>query len=91
MSNSTKEPPSSFSDRQLDAEIKYYEWMSDEEIDAELHRLGIDPEPTIKAVAKLVQAKLNEWQRRGLLHAEALIAVLLVRAIGRMKRARRAA
>ena len=39
--------------------IALYESMSSEELDAELAMAGIDPEPTIKAVKKLIREKLN--------------------------------
>jgi hypothetical protein len=47
----------------LDAEIRRYETMPIEEVNAELARLGIDPQPTIDAVKKLVEAKLKEWDK----------------------------
>lgn len=51
---------------ELDEEIEHYASMSDEQIDAELAGLGMDVQPTIDAVTKLVQAKLAEWKRAGI-------------------------
>lgn len=43
--------------------IERYERMSAEEIDAELRAHSIDPQPTVKAVLALVDAKLKELRR----------------------------
>jgi hypothetical protein len=53
-----------------DPEIERYERMSHEEVQKQLERLGIDPQPTIDAVTKLVREKIAEWENRGLLHPE---------------------
>jgi hypothetical protein len=53
-----------------DPEIERYERMSPEEVQRQLERLGIDPQPTIDAVTKLVREKLEEWEKWGLLHPE---------------------
>jgi hypothetical protein len=45
------------------AVITKYQSMTGEEIDAELQRQGIDPQPTVTAVIGLVQAKLAELRQ----------------------------
>lgn len=63
------------SDPDLAREIAHYEQMPPEEVQRQLHRLGIDPKPTIEAVTRLVRKKLEEWHSRGLLHPqETLVA-----------------
>lgn len=57
---------SSVKNDEIDDEIEYYASMSDEQIDAELAGLGVDVQPTIDVVTKLVQAKLAEWKRAGI-------------------------
>lgn len=47
----------------LDAEIREIEAMSDEEIDAELRKRGIDPQAAVDTVKKVVDAKLKERKK----------------------------
>jgi len=56
--------------------VMRYARMSDEEVDAELARYRINPQPTIDAVTALVEARLAERGRRSL-HQEALLVLLL--------------
>lgn len=65
----TKNKPSAPKRRTLAEEVADIERLSDEEINAELARHSIDPEPGIKKVKAMVQDKLTEW-RRGLLHGK---------------------
>ena len=54
----------------LEEEVANVERLSPAEVDAELKRFNIDPEPAIRKVKEMVQDKLTEWRRRGVLHAE---------------------
>lgn len=56
--------------------VMRYVRMSDAEVDAELARYGINPQPTVDAVTALVKARLAERDRRSL-HQEALLMLLL--------------
>jgi hypothetical protein len=57
----------------LDRDIAFYESMSEEEINQELARQGVDADETVNAVLDLVHAKLEEWRHRGLLHPKAVL------------------
>lgn len=59
----------------LDRDIAFYESMSEEEIDKELARHGVDAEETVNAVLDLVHEKLEEWRHRGLLHPKAVLMI----------------
>lgn len=59
--NGEKKPAAFVSDAERDAEIARFESMSSDEVDAELLRLEINPDPTIEAVKRLVQEKLAQW------------------------------
>jgi hypothetical protein len=48
--------------------------MSDEEIDRELRSYGIDPDKAIEKVTTTVRNKMNEWEKRGILHAKKTVA-----------------
>jgi len=50
-------------DDELEQDIKRFEAMSEEEVDAELERMHIDAGPTVASVLAIVRAKLEEWQR----------------------------
>lgn len=69
MTDKAKPSPSTRNASQI---IKHYEDMSAADIEAELASKGLDPRPTIEAVTRLVQGKLDEW-RRGGLHQEKIM------------------
>ena len=48
----------------LDEVIRRYETMPIEQVNAELAERGIDPQPTIDAVKKIVNEKLKQRHRR---------------------------
>ena len=49
-------------DDELDAEISRFDTMTEAEVDAELARLGIDPQPTIEHVKALIRQRLAAWR-----------------------------
>lgn len=67
MSNKFGKAPSG---RSPAAIIKHYEDMSAADIEAELRGAGVDPRPTIDAVTKLVNERLEEWRSRRGLHGQ---------------------
>lgn len=78
MNEIRKKPPSCPVADELDRDIAHFESLSEEALDAHLAAEGIQTEETVKAVQELVKAKLDDWRDRGLLHAEALLAISLV-------------
>jgi hypothetical protein len=52
-----------FDSETFDPDIARYETMTDEEVNAELAKCGIDPGPTIQAVTALVESRVAEWKR----------------------------
>ena len=64
----TKNKPNAPKRPTLAEEVANIEGLSAAEIDAELESYGIDPEPAIRKVKAMVEDKLVEWRRRGILH-----------------------
>lgn len=69
-----KNKPSSPKRRTVEEELANVEQLSPAEIDAELERYNINPEPAIKKVKAMVQQKLNDWRKRGVLHSQNEVA-----------------
>jgi hypothetical protein len=60
-------------DDDLENDIAHFEAMSESDLNAYLAAKGIKTAETVDTVQKLVQAKLDEWRDRGLLHRQALV------------------
>jgi hypothetical protein len=52
-------------DDDLACDINRFEQMTEEEVDHELARMGVDPAPTVAYVLSLVKAKMAAWSRPG--------------------------
>lgn len=60
-------------DDDLEKDIVHFEAMSESDLNAYLAAKRIRTDETVDTVQKLVQAKLDEWRDRGLLHRQTLV------------------